>query len=707
MSLLRRLWLSVVLAMLAVLLATWAVSIATSRLYLQQQLLAQGADAAVSLAMSISQRGDDPAMAETLVNALFDSGHFQQVRYTDVRGQVVVERQRTATLPGTTVPDWFKAVVPLQAAPGEALVSNGWQQAGRVTVVASTQYAYVALWRGTLLLGGLLALTGLLWGLGITALVRWLRRPLKHMADQADAVGNGHFHTIEEPRVVELRSMAHALNRMVARVHAMFAEQAAQIRRLHGEATRDPVTQLPNREFFVGALRNALDPDADDPAGGLLLLRVSNLASLNRQLGRERTDRWLAAMAKVLAGVLPTEGDHVLARLNGADFAYLCPGAEPARLADLAARAHAAALSLLEAQGTELPGGFGMPLPQGDAANTDLGVLPSGFATLATDFSPLPEGAAASAPAGPVSGWADLAPRPQAARIDVAHGHWHRGERPGEVMARLDAALMSAEGAVQGIAEASSPGSPSLAVGESAWDTLLQQALQERRFTLVFYPVCQTDGSLIHHEAMLRMAPPPGAPPGSPLLSAGQFMPAALRLGWVQECDLIATRLALDGLQRTPAPVAVNLSPRSLVDPSFLPRLDALLREHPAQCQWLSFELSERGLEEHVDALALLAQLLARHGCRLGVEHFGRQLALLPRLHELQLHYLKIDGSFVASVEGSESYRRLVRAMVEVARGLGVEAYAEQVSSHGQWRALAALGIGGVTGPAVTRYLNR
>ena len=90
-------------------------------------------------------------------------------------------------------------------------------------------------------------------------------------------------------------------------------------------------------------------------------------------------------------------------------------------------------------------------------------------------------------------------------------------------------------------------------------------------------------------------------------------MPAALRLGWVQECDLIATRLALDCLQRQPGPLAVNLSPRSLLEPSFLPRLDTLLRNHPAECNWLSFELSERGLEEHVDALAMLAQVLAAH----------------------------------------------------------------------------------------------
>ena len=142
MSLLRRLWLSVLVAMVVLLLGTWGVSIATAWLYLQQQLLAQGADAAVSLALSMSQCGDEPAMAETLINALFDGGHFQSVRYTDIKGRVVIARDRSeAKGSGEGTPAWFARWITLEPRPGEALVSNGWQQAGKVTVVANPQFA--------------------------------------------------------------------------------------------------------------------------------------------------------------------------------------------------------------------------------------------------------------------------------------------------------------------------------------------------------------------------------------------------------------------------------------------------------------------------------------------------------------------------------------------------------------------------------------
>ena len=649
MSLLRRLWLSVIVAMVVLLLGTWGVSIATARLYLQQQLLAQGADAAVSLALSMSQYGDEPAMAETLINALFDGGHFQSVRYTDIKGRVVIARDRSeAKGSGEGTPTWFTRWITLEARPGEALVSNGWQQAGKVTVVANPQFAYQALWRGTLQLGALLALAGLMWGFGITLLMRHLRRPLEDLAQHADAIGNGQFAPMSVPQVSELRSVAQALNRMAGRVQTMFAEQSARISALHTETTRDPVCGLPNRELFIGTLRSALHEDGESPRGGLLLIRVADLAAINRHLGRERTDQWLSTVATSLAATLPAEGDSVLARMNGADFAYLLPGADIAAMHALACKARAAVLSL-----QEWPPEAGMR-----------------------------------------------------AGCDVAFGTWLEGEEAGSVMARHDTALMLAENSVDGLAEATAPGTKSLQSGETAWGNLLEQSLAQRRFQLIFYPVCRMDGALLHREAMLRMLPAPGdGQPAGTLLSAGQFMPAALRLGRMADCDLVAVDLALAQLKQLPGPIAVNISPRSLVDAAFLPRLEQALAAHHSLSQWLSFELSERGLEEHIDGLTALSQVLSRHGCKLGIEHFGRQMAILPRLQALQAHYLKVDGAFVADIDTNIGHQRLIRAMVDVARSLEIEVYAEQVDNHAQWEALEKLGILGVTGPAATQRM--
>lgn len=119
----------------------------------------------------------------------------------------------------------------------------------------------------------------------------------------------------------------------------------------------------------------------------------------------------------------------------------------------------------------------------------------------------------------------------------------------------------------------------------------------------------------------------------------------------------------------------------------------------------ISVEVSERGLDANLAGLEALAEVLARHGTHLGIEHFGRQLAALPRLYALQLAYLKLDGSFVASLHEDVGLQRLVKAIVDVARGLDVVVYAEQVHTADEWAAAAHLGVSGMTGPEASRRL--
>lgn len=134
MSLLRRLWISVVVAMAVVLAGAFTVSLLTARTYFEQQLQAQAGDGAVSLALSMSQQSKDVATAELLVTALFDGGHYQLIRFSDAGGKVLVERSQPD---GAGVPEWLVTLLPMDVRPGQALVSDGWRQTGQVTVIAA------------------------------------------------------------------------------------------------------------------------------------------------------------------------------------------------------------------------------------------------------------------------------------------------------------------------------------------------------------------------------------------------------------------------------------------------------------------------------------------------------------------------------------------------------------------------------------------
>ncbi|MDO6385808.1 EAL domain-containing protein [Uliginosibacterium sp. 31-12] len=649
MSLLKRLWLSVLGAMLLALGVSFVVSVLTARNYLEQQLFAQSSDGAASLALSMSQQSKDAAMSELLVTALFDSGHFESIVYRDVQGKVLAERRTSA--PAPTAPAWFVALVPLDARPGEALVSDGWRQAGSVEVRASARYAYGELWAGILKLALTQGIVGLLLCAVVAVLMRWLQKPLKGIVEQAEAIGQRRFEIQPLPNVPELRVVGAAMNKMVDKVKAMFAEQAARIEALRQEVSHDSLTGVPSRPLFMGSLRAALSDERAEPSGLLILVRLRDLAAINRSLGRRETDELLKSCARALIEMLPSlpppdaarEGENVaiealVARLNGAEFGLMCPGLDEAQ-------ARVASSTLVEA-----------------------------FERLRANLLP-GEGVLASI------GWTI----------------YQRGEQLGEVLARLDNYVMQAETAPVPAAGGIG-GGQLLAVSQDEWLQRLNRAIERRGFRLASFPVLAADGRLMHREAMLRMLDAEGRE-----FTAGQFMPAAARLGLTARLDLLTAELALERLQAEAGEIAINLAPQSLAEAGFVDGLRSLLHEAGADAVRLWVELSERGVTEAggLEVLGGLAQVLRVAGCKFGIEHFGRQINVSARLQDLGLDYLKLDGAFVADIDSNPDHQRFVKALVDVAQGLDIALIAERVVSEAEAGTLRRLGVAGLTGPAI------
>jgi EAL domain-containing protein (putative c-di-GMP-specific phosphodiesterase class I)/GGDEF domain-containing protein len=642
MSLLTRLWLSVVVAMVLALCGNFAISVYTARSYLVQQLYAQASDGATSLALSMSQQRRDTAMRETLVSALFDSGYFESIVFRDVQGKIQVERHTQASPPDA--PAWFVGVLPLDVAPGEANVTDGWSQLGKVEVRASARFAYAELWHGTLKLAGTQGIIGLLLCMAVGLALRWAQQPLQAIVGQAVAIGHRRFITLPELRVPELRIVGRAMNTMVARVQAMFAEQAARIEQLRSDANHDELTALANRSLFVGGLRDALNDEQAAPSGALIIARLFDLAGVNRRLGRERTDAFVKASAAMLREALRQQDEAAtLGRLNGAEFGILLPGCDTTATETLC---------------RHLLGEFNRLYRQEYVDHDPVAAL----------------------------GWT----------------LYQRGEDPAGVLLRMDACLMLAETAEPPLA-GNSGHTPYAAARNDTWLERIETALNQRDFYLDYFPVVRADGSVLHREAMLRMRDAAGQ-----LLTAGQFMPAASRLGLTARMDLLTLELAMLELERGQGDIAVNLSALSLADPGFVSSARSMLRSAGERAKRLWVELSERGIGAAggVEGLADFATALAEVGSKFGIEHFGRHFSAMPRLHALSVDYLKLDGAFVAEIDQNEGNQRFVKAVVDVARSLDIQVIAERVVSEAEWQTLNGLGVAGVTGPAVTARVS-
>ena len=150
MTLRRQLFLTLSVLFLAVLAGLMVLNIKGTRDYLEQQLGSHAQDAATSLSMRLSQvlERQDPVLTELQVDSFFDRGFFQRIVLLDAKNIILLTKELPAKVPD--VPLWFTKQFPLNPPGGEAFVSSGWQQLGKVVVQSQPAHAYQYLWASSL-----------------------------------------------------------------------------------------------------------------------------------------------------------------------------------------------------------------------------------------------------------------------------------------------------------------------------------------------------------------------------------------------------------------------------------------------------------------------------------------------------------------------------------------------------------------------------
>lgn len=290
MSLRKQLFLAICLFLLVAFSGSFFVSLESSREQMLGQLRSHAQDAATALGLSLTEQVDDPAMIELMVSSIFDSGYFSSIRVVNiVDEQVLVERDAPAHIDG--VPGWFVSLVNLHPQGGDALIMRGWEQVARVEVLSNPQFALAKLWDSTL--GSLiwLLLCGMLSAMFGGWLLRRQLRPLDKMVKQAEAISKREFHSQSKlPRTPELKRVVLAMNQMVEKLKALFAEEAARSEKLRAESYQDSLTGLGNRRLLDEQLADQLLVSEQSSDGHLLMLRINDLAGLNQRLGGQRTD---------------------------------------------------------------------------------------------------------------------------------------------------------------------------------------------------------------------------------------------------------------------------------------------------------------------------------------------------------------------------------------------------------------------------------
>jgi diguanylate cyclase (GGDEF)-like protein/PAS domain S-box-containing protein len=405
--------------------------------------------------------------------------------------------------------------------------------------------------------------------------------------------------------------------------------------RLRYAADHDPLTGLLNRRGLEAALAGHLAYCRRYGArGALLVLDLDGFKFVNDTLGHMQGDEVISGLAQALAQRL-RESDTI-ARLGGDEFAVLLPTQSEGQT-------RVVCRSLLEQvrrHAAELP-----------HANTGRLTASIGVALLTE------------------------------ATVSVD-----------ELLIDADLAMYDAKAAGgnrYALYGSAARGAPKLKA-QMAWMERIEQALAHGRFTLHAQPIgVVPTGSPSWHEVLVRMVGDDGD-----LIPPTSFLEVAERFGAIREIDRWVVRTAIAAMGGVHArgvefPLSVNISGLSAGDPELLVLIDEQLRAHGVVPSQLTLEVTETAAVGDMVRARRFARALGEIGCRLALDDFGSGYGSFHYLKHLPFDVLKIDGEFVRQAVRNPADRLVIKALSEIARGLGKQTVAEFVENAATMALLA------------------
>ncbi|MBA2514292.1 MAG: EAL domain-containing protein [Solirubrobacterales bacterium] len=445
-----------------------------------------------------------------------------------------------------------------------------------------------------------------------------------------------------------LRSADGAPQRFIDQLESFAARRQLQ-KHLRRWVDEDPLTGRWNRRRFQEETERALVQAATEGTpGALLALDLEHFGEVNDIYGHEVGDDPLRDVGDALQSCL--HGGDALARTGGDEFAILLEDVAPDEAVAVSAKVAAAVGGVVAAKG---------------------GAQRRMSACVGLAFF-----GAARETAGRLMATADLA---------MYEAKWALSTGAGAAARRGLGAVTARPLPV--------PVDSDLSGVDLRWLSRIRWAIDEDRFVLFAQPIVEiATGDVIQHELLIRMLGQDGE-----LIAPGSFLPTAERYGLVAEIDhwgiARAARFAECGHA-----VAVNLSGDSLADPDLGARVERELRLTGADPTLLALEITETALARDQGVAVSFVSRMRSLGCSVALDDFGTGYAGFSNLKRLPVDVLKIDREFVADLLVNPASEQVVRAVVQLAQGLGLSTVAEGVEEAAILERLGALEVDSAQG---------
>jgi len=416
--------------------------------------------------------------------------------------------------------------------------------------------------------------------------------------------------------------------------------------KLQFEATHDSLTGLPNRALFHSKLDEAIETAHRNPSYevSVLFIDLDRFKVVNDSLGHIVGDQLLILIARRLKECL--RPSDLVARLGGDEFVILVQGKDKGHdVVKIAERIQEKFSSPFDIKGNEI------------YSSASIGILNLGEHHVSAE----------------------------------------------DMMRDADTAMYHAKRSGKARHEIFDPSMHEGAKAALQIETDMRRAVENQEFDVFYQPIhSMRSEETVGFEALARWR---HAERG--FIPPDEFIPIAEELGLIHDLGEQVLRKActdISGLLRsqhpdeTPLILSVNISCEQFRNPEFVEMVKDIIREtgFPAPC--LRLEITESVfLDQRETAIEMLGELRAI-GVEIDIDDFGTGYSNLNYLTQLPISTLKIDRSFIESMDNEERHMEIIQTIIALASSLGLKVIAEGVETELQYNKLKDLNCEGAQG---------
>ena len=634
MTLFKQMALAVSLIIITMLASVMAINYKSAKKDMLGSLYETTVNNIATLTDNLAEAADEEAHITTVINAAFDSGYYKLIEFNSNQSDFSYKQIDNRPIEG--VPAWFVRFTDLHTETITADVSAGWSMVGEVRVAGDTRIVYKALYAMFIKLLILFALFASIALVVLAIMLSFILKPLKQIQYQAEAIMRNEFVIQEKvPYTTEFKDVVKGMNTMVAKVEDIFHKGNEAAKRNRELLYNDPVTKLFNRRYLMLKLPDLISLENRANGGTIMFIAMRGAEILNNELGRENADAKFLQFATILNDATQAYENRVIARVNGTEFMLMLPNCEADESINIANTIHERYNALLIAHNLD--------------ANSII--------------------------------------------IDIGMYRYRPNVSRGELLTRTDNALSKAKADEVSNTYIYEEKDDENSLTREEWRHILQEAIENKYFSLKFYSSVDTRTKEITHKVMTFTID--GGE--NKRYFYGDFIAPAINLGLVSKVYIVALQelITKKHTQINGSVCSVRLSSEFIKDPKAFSELAALFSKYAKSLEFqLSFEISDSFAIHNTQQMKEFVTLFNRYGFGFGINSFTGESNDFAYLKELNPSFIKADTSFLLD-QSNDS----MSALHVITDSLGIDMVATYVKTKEELESLQAKHIYKVQGP--------